>query len=121
MQLPWSSSLHALVVVCLASLTRALPHLVSRASPASDTLTLSNTTILQFVLLLENVENTFYHTFMDMFDDAAFESAGFPPWVRGRFVQIVEHEDIHNAFIRNILGPDAPARCTYQLYGPYSS
>ncbi|KAI0056480.1 hypothetical protein BV25DRAFT_1872741 [Artomyces pyxidatus] len=71
--------------------------------------------VLQFALGLEHVENNYYHKFMDMFDEAAFAAAGFPPWVRGRFVQIVQHEDTHVRFITAALGADAPLPCTYSF------
>lgn len=92
------------------TLSSPLPH----DAPLSSTF-INDTTILQFMVLLEHVENTFYHTFMDKFDDTAFQAAGFAPWVRGRYVQIVEHEDVHLRFLEATLGKDAPLRCTYQL------
>ncbi|THH17505.1 hypothetical protein EW146_g3313 [Bondarzewia mesenterica] len=74
----------------------------------------NDTQILQFALALEYVENVFYNGYLDKFDDAAFAQAGYPPWVRKRFMQLVEHENTHVVFLKGVLGADAPLPCEYQ-------
>ncbi|KAI0313226.1 ferritin-like domain-containing protein [Amylostereum chailletii] len=101
----------------LASAVAAFPinggnhALLSRAELES---TIDDKTVVQFMLMLEHVENAFYHTYMDNFDDGAFAAAGLQPWVRGRFVQLLEHEDIHVRLLETALGNDAPVVCEYQ-------
>ena len=80
----------------------------------------TDTELLQFAMTLELLENTFYHEALDKFDDKAFADAGFPSWVRGRFLQIKQHEETHVDFLRGILGDKAPQACEYNLYVPTS-
>ncbi|KDQ14503.1 hypothetical protein BOTBODRAFT_66094 [Botryobasidium botryosum FD-172 SS1] len=75
----------------------------------------SETDALQFVLAFEHVEHAFYTNALAMFDEQAFADAGFPPWVRGRFEQIAEHEAAHVAFLTNALGKTAVQPCTYDF------
>ncbi|KAI0922731.1 hypothetical protein AcV5_009628 [Taiwanofungus camphoratus] len=78
----------------------------------------SDTNILQYALTLELLENAFYTGALGTYDAQAFADAGFPPWVRGRFEQISEHEQTHVAFLTSALGNAAPQPCTYSF--PYS-
>ena len=82
--------------------------------------TLSDTAVLNFALTLEHLENAFYTKALGMFDEAAFAAAGLPPWARGRFVQIGDHEKTHVAFLTQALGDKATQPCTYDLYVPLS-
>jgi hypothetical protein len=74
-----------------------------------------DTTILNYALTLEHLENAFYSTALAQFDDAAFAAAGMPAWARGRFVQIGEHEQAHVAFLTQVLGDNATQPCNYSL------
>lgn len=67
---------------------------------------------------LEHLENAFYRDALAQFDAAAFESAGFPAWVRGRFSQIAEHEASHVAVLSGALGDAAVQACEYTF--PYT-
>ena len=71
--------------------------------------------VLQFAQTLEHLEAAFYGLGLDTLDEKAFEDAGFEPWVRARFVQIQEHEDIHVEFLAEALGDDSTLPCTYNL------
>jgi hypothetical protein len=79
---------------------------------------------------LEHLENAFYTDALSKFDAAAFESAGFPPWVRNRrvclfslannsrFEQISGDEASHVAFLTAALGSSATQACNYTF--PYT-
>ncbi|WWD18043.1 hypothetical protein CI109_102490 [Kwoniella shandongensis] len=91
--------------------TALLAAVASYAAPAKRAVT--DTDILQYALTLEHLENSFYHGFLDKFDDAAFTNAGFPDWVRGRVKNIAEHEAQHVALLSGALGSAATQPCTY--------
>lgn len=76
----------------------------------------TDTQILNYALTLEHLENAFYTQALGKYDAAAFEKAGFPSWVRGRFVEIGQHEAAHVAFLQSVLGANATKPCTYSLY-----
>jgi rubrerythrin len=77
-----------------------------------------DTTILQYALTLEHLEDSFYHEALSKFDAHAFRKAGFPSWVRGRFEQIAAHEASHVKFLTTALGKDAVPACSYKF--PYT-
>jgi rubrerythrin len=92
-------------------MTFAAPGMVKRAD-------VDDTTVLQYALTLEHLENAFYSGALAKFDAAAFEKAGYPSWVRDRFVQIGKHEESHVAFLQKVLGDSATKPCTYNF--PYT-
>ena len=57
----------------------------------------------------------FYKEGLLRFDDQAFADAGFEPWVRNRFEQIVTHEEAQTARTLSALGSDGVPPCTYDL------
>ena len=69
--------------------------------------------LIQFALGVENLENAFYTEALGKFDEAAFKSAGFPPYVRGRFAQLAANEAQHVELLKKVLGNEAPAPCNY--------
>ncbi|KLO13125.1 hypothetical protein SCHPADRAFT_828488 [Schizopora paradoxa] len=73
------------------------------------------TQVLQFALTLEHLESTFYNQGLEQFDADAFEQAGFPDWVRGRFVQIAQHEATHVTTLENALGNNSFPACNYSF------
>ncbi|KAI5116025.1 hypothetical protein M0805_002262 [Coniferiporia weirii] len=79
-------------------------------SPDAD-----QTHTLQLALSLEHLDSTFYATLLSKFDKAAFKAAGYPDWVRGRFVQITQHEFEHVKYLTDALGSNAPAACKYNF------
>ncbi|KZT42830.1 hypothetical protein SISSUDRAFT_1015410, partial [Sistotremastrum suecicum HHB10207 ss-3] len=66
-------------------------------------------------LTLEHLEDTFYKTYLAKFTESDFTDAGFAPWVRGRFVQIGQHEAEHVAFLTSALGSEATSACNYSF------
>lgn len=82
---------------------------------ARDTTEVNDTTILNYALTLEHLENTFYAQGLANFSADDFTSAGFPSWARGRVAQIAQHEAAHVAFLSNALGDQATQPCTYNL------
>jgi len=77
----------------------------------------NDTTILQYTLTLEHLASAFYHGALDKFDEKAFEDAGYPSWVRNRFLQLEARGDQHVQFLDTILGEHAIVPCIYQF--PY--
>jgi len=102
----------ALVLLAAAMGVLSAPQIVQR-----DVAKPTDTEVLQYALTLELLENAFYQEGLDKLDEAAFEAAGYPTWVRARFEQIKGHEATHVAFISGALGPAAPQPCTYNF--PY--
>jgi hypothetical protein len=74
-----------------------------------------DTTVLNFLLTLENLENAFYEQGLNTFDAKAFEEAGLPEFARGRFVQLAANERAHQQLLRQFLGENATEPCTYKL------
>ena len=101
----------ASVVLSISSLGSSAP-LANSIKKRTDP---TPTQILQYALTLEHLENTFYSGALSQFDEAAFEAAGFPFWVRGRISQIAQHEEAHVKFLTDALGSDAVAACEYNL------
>ncbi|OSX58427.1 hypothetical protein POSPLADRAFT_1060911 [Postia placenta MAD-698-R-SB12] len=99
-----------LLLLALASASVVL------AAPAPPTP--SDTQILQYALTLEYLENAFYTGALDKYDAKAFTDAGFAPWVRARFEQIMDHEKTHVKFLQTALGSAAPQACNYTF--PYN-
>jgi hypothetical protein len=61
---------------------------------------------------LEHLEANFYKTYLDQFDAKAFADAGFEDWVRGRLVNIRDHELQHVELLSGALGAAATKACT---------
>ncbi|TBU48032.1 ferritin-like domain-containing protein [Dichomitus squalens] len=83
------------------------------AAPAPSAAT--DIQILQFALTLEHIENTFYNTALAKFTAKDFENAGYPDWVRSRFVQIAGHEATHVKYLTETLGSNAVPFCEYDF------
>jgi len=94
-----------------AGMALAAPSVSKRAD-------VDDTTVLQYALTLEHLENAFYSGALAKFDAAAFKKAGYASWVRDRFVQIGKHEESHVAFLQKALGDSATKACTYSF--PYT-
>ncbi|KAJ7696462.1 ferritin-like domain-containing protein [Mycena rosella] len=97
--------------VALALGAAAVPH-IKRDDAIDDT------TVLNFALTLEHLENAFYSGALAKYSREDFEKAGLPSWARGRFVQVAAHEAAHVAFLSGALGDKATQPCNYSF--PYT-
>ncbi|EKM57289.1 uncharacterized protein PHACADRAFT_208391 [Phanerochaete carnosa HHB-10118-sp] len=95
----------------------AAPHVVARADNSSNPLGLSQTDleVLAFAANLENLEVNFYTLALSTFNDTDFTNAGFPNGTRGRFQQILQHEQVHISLLQSILGSLTPQPCNYSF------
>jgi hypothetical protein len=100
-----------LVAFLGAAFVLAAPSAVKRQVAVTDDV------VLNFALTLEHLESAFYSEGLAKFDEQAFEAAGYPFWVRNRFVQIAGHEATHVTAISAALGDKATKACTYKF--PY--
>ncbi|KAJ7582715.1 ferritin-like domain-containing protein [Mycena floridula] len=97
----------------LVSPSNVLASPSKRADPA-----ITDTTVLQYALTLEHIENAFYAGALAKFDDSAFTNAGMSSTARPRFAQIGAHEAAHVAFLSKAIGDSATKPCTYNF--PYT-
>lgn len=72
--------------------------------------------VLNYALTLEHLENAFYTGGLEKYNDQAFQDAGYPSWVRKRYLEIAAHEAAHVAILNSTLGANATQPCTYSLY-----
>ncbi|KAK4687322.1 hypothetical protein P7C73_g2806, partial [Tremellales sp. Uapishka_1] len=98
----------------VAAMPTAYPIYKRQMSSGSPT----TTQVLQYALTLENLEKKFYADALSQFDAGAFEAAGYPDWVRGRYTQIAGHESEHVSLLSGALGADSVAPCQYSF--PYT-
>ncbi|KAJ3095685.1 hypothetical protein HDU96_001095, partial [Phlyctochytrium bullatum] len=59
--------------------------------------------ILNFALVLENLESEFYRQGLTKFSAQHFNDAHFPGFVRDEFVRISNHEDVHVTFLTDVI------------------
>lgn len=102
----------------IAAAALASAAVVSAAPANNGPPKVTDTQILNYALTLEHLENAFYHGALNQYDENAFEQAGFPAFVRGRFVEVAEHEANHVALLSAALGKNAVQPCTYKF--PYT-
>ncbi|KZP04258.1 hypothetical protein FIBSPDRAFT_878690 [Athelia psychrophila] len=100
----------ALATLVLAASAAAAP--TKRAASAAIT----DTTVLNFALTLEHLENAFYAGALKKFSAKDFTDAGLPAYARGRFEEVAA---AHVKFLSDALGKEATAACTYSF--PYTS
>ncbi|KAH9484918.1 Protein rds1 [Psilocybe cubensis] len=107
------------IVLAAVSITQiiATPETTNTATSGSAQ-TIDDATVLNFALTLEHLEKEFYAGALAKFDQNAFLAAGLPPWARGRFSQIADHEKTHVDFLSKALGDKAVQACTYNF--PYN-
>ncbi|KAF4593602.1 hypothetical protein EYR40_008389 [Pleurotus pulmonarius] len=101
----------AIFAAVITSSVRAAPQLQRRAE-------IDDVAVLNFALTLEHLENAFYSSALEKFDQKAFTDAGLPAFARGRFVEVSEHEKAHVQLLSNALGDKATKPCTYNF--PYT-
>lgn len=75
----------------------------------------TDTTVPNFALTLEHLENAFYSGALAKFSAHDFSKAGLLSWARGRFEQVAAHEAAHVAFLSAALGANATQPCNYSL------
>ncbi|KAG5650436.1 hypothetical protein H0H81_012287, partial [Sphagnurus paluster] len=102
----------AWVTLAVAAFGAVNAHPIKRDGGADDS------TVLNFALTLEHLENAFYKEALAKYDEDAFHNAGLPTWARGRFAQVGAHEEAHVNFLASALGDKATQPCTYNLYVP---
>ncbi|KAF7329638.1 Protein rds1 [Mycena kentingensis (nom. inval.)] len=101
------------VVALFPVLATAIP-LDGRA----DSTQIDDTTVLNYALTLEHLENAFYSGALARFTQDDFVKAGLPTWARSRFSEIAAHEKAHVDFLSKALGSNATQACEYNF--PYT-
>ncbi|KAJ7091502.1 ferritin-like domain-containing protein [Mycena belliarum] len=81
--------------------------------------TVDDSTVLNFALTLEHLENAFYSGALARFSAHDFRKEGFSQWTRGRFEQVAAHEAAHVKFLSGALGDKATQPCNYSF--PYTN
>ena len=81
-----------------------------RAAPGQADI---DTVILNYALTLEHLEAVFYAEHLP--SKKAFKKAGYPSWVRERFIEIGGHEKNHVNFLSGALGDQAVQKCEYNF------
>ncbi|SNX86615.1 related to stress response protein rds1p [Melanopsichium pennsylvanicum] len=104
---------YAILAATAAAAVTAAPALVQKRAAAGQADI--DTVILNYALTLEHLENAFYHDSLATYDAEAFRSAGYPDWVRQRFIEIGGHEKAHVDFLTKVLGDAATKECTYDF------
>jgi hypothetical protein len=94
-----------LVALSAAAISQALPT-KRDAVPELD--------VLNVALSLEHLEGAFYKQGLDKYSEQAFQDAGYPS-VRGRYEQMLEHENTHVAFLQKVLKEKAVKPCEYSF------
>ncbi|KAJ4477547.1 ferritin-like domain-containing protein [Lentinula aciculospora] len=111
------TSLIAYASLISAASASAVPK-VSDSSTNSSTV-IGDATILNFLLIFENLENALYTGALGSFTQDDFINDGLPTWSRGRFEQISAHEQAIVASLSDAVGSNAIQACNYSL--PYTS
>jgi hypothetical protein len=70
--------------------------------------------VLNVALSLEHLEGAFYKQGLDKYSAQAFEDAGYPS-VRGRYEQMLKHENTHVGFLQKVLKEKAVKPCEYSF------
>lgn len=102
---------YAILAATAAAAVAAAPAQKRAAAGQADI----DVVILNYALTLEHLENAFYRDSLATYDAGAFRAAGYPEWVRQRFVEIGGHEKAHVDFLTKALGDQATKECTYNF------
>ena len=90
--------------------------LYSRPSFASDI------RHLNLAFHLEHFLTAFFQHGLSKYSDKDFIRAGYPDWVRPRYVQVLEHKKTHKEFLESALtaaGSELVKPCTFELCVPW--
>ncbi|KAJ7073254.1 ferritin-like domain-containing protein [Mycena belliarum] len=101
----------AFITLALALAAASMPHVKRQAM-------IDDTTILNYALTLEHLENAFYSEALAKFGELDFVMSGLPAYTRGRFAQVAAHEAAHVAYLSEALGDKATQPCNYSF--PYT-
>lgn len=104
-----TASLTLLAVAAISELCAAVP------TKRADSSTPTEIQILNFALTLEHLENAFYTQGLQKYTQQDFLNADLPPWARGRWNQIAQHESTHVSFLEGVIGDQAVQPCTYSF------
>ncbi|KAJ4465713.1 ferritin-like domain-containing protein [Lentinula lateritia] len=111
-----SSSVIAYATLVGAAAAFVVPQ--ARESSTNST-TSDDTSLLNYVLTLKNLENAFYAGALNSFTQDDFVNDSLPTWSRARFEQIAEHQQAHVDLLSNVIGSGAAQACNYTF--PYTS
>jgi hypothetical protein len=104
------SALTALVCVATA--------IAAPLSPRQTQTNITDVDILQYALSIEHEEVAFYTAFMAAHGDQDFIAAGYEPYVRDRFLQILDNEQHHIDIVSAAItaaGEAPKSACNYQF------
>ncbi|TEB22143.1 hypothetical protein FA13DRAFT_1819101 [Coprinellus micaceus] len=74
--------------------------------------------LLNFALTLSHLSSSFYTSSLSRYSQTCFEEKGYEAWVRNRFEQIAQREEVHVRFLEEAIrsaGGEAVGRCEYNF------
>jgi len=81
--------------------------------PAEITLSVNDLAVLQYAMVLEGLEYTFYKQVKANFSETKFIAAGFPRGTYTYLTVIAAHEQAHYEFLQGALGANATVACDF--------
>ncbi|KAI9635304.1 ferritin-like domain-containing protein [Dioszegia hungarica] len=83
------------------------------SNPLKRAAAVTDLQVLQYALTLEHLEAAYYAQGLAKFNYDDFAKAGFPDWVRGRVLEISQHESSHVKLLTAALGNNSVPACQY--------
>ncbi|KAJ3805204.1 ferritin-like domain-containing protein [Lentinula aff. lateritia] len=110
----------AVVIAYVTLIGTATAFVVPQArDTSSNSTTIDDTSLLNYVLTLKNLENAFYAGALNSFTQDDFVNDSLPTWSRARFEQIAEHQQAHVDLLSYAIGSGSAQACNYTF--PYTS